>query len=372
MTETRRWLLAVLAITVAALFLYGGIPYDEAPYSEWDLAAYRTMAGSSPRLSSEINAPYAYRVLGPYLAGVLPGSDERGFRILTVLLSLVAAGLLFRLNRGLPAAPAAAALAAVFFVLNKRLFGFTAWDYFQVNDLLSLVSILVGYGAILERRWRTYAAALALGCLAKETPLLLVPVAFASVWEDGALRRDWRRVASSSIPAVAVFAVARLAIEPAGGRGLLAAFVDAADKLAYGRTWFRLLVNAFAPVTLVPVVFWRETLEFFRSRRHALLLLVLVFGSALFGINNERLMAPALVVFYPLLARILERRVVKRRWLLAVILVCGVLSSLHHEFARCPLPDRSLTLWLSLGALAVATIAAAAARYINPEEGGAG
>lgn len=369
MPKTRRWLLAVLAVTVALLYLYGGIPYEESPYTDWDLASYRSMAQAAPGLSSEVNQPYAYRVLGPYLAGLLPGPDPVGFRLLTLALSLSLAVLLFRSLEG-PVTPRAAAAATILFVLNKRLFGFTSWDYFQVNDLMALVSILVGYVALERRRWSVFALALAVGCFAKETPLLLVPVAFAAVWEAGRERRDWLRALVASLPAIAVFGLLRLVIEPAGGRGLVAAFVDAVDKLAHPETWFRLLVNAFAPVSLVPIVFWRDTVEFFRSRRHALFLLVLVFGSALFGINNERLMAPAFVVIYPLVAVILERRVLGRRRVLALLIVAGALSSLHHDFARFPLPGRVFTLALTLASLAVATAASAAARFRDSMEGG--
>jgi len=363
MTDHRKWFLFLLVAAAVATFFYGEISYDESPYDGWDLAAYREMARAAPGLSESVNAPYAYRILGPYVSGLLPGPDPAGFRSLTIVLSLLVVALLFGLARDLPARPAAAALAALLFVMNKRFFGFTAWDYFQVNDLVALVSIVVGYRAALGRRWTTYAAALAIGCLAKESPLLILPVAFVSLLETGDLRNEWRRAVAASVPALAVFGVLRFAIEPAGGRGLVSAFVDAADKLAYGRTWFRLLVNAFAPVSLLPLVFWRETVGFFRKRRHGLVFFVLVFVSALFGINNERLMAPAAVVFYPLIAHILERRLLERRWFAVALVACGALSLLHHEFARYPLPSRELTLALSLGSLAAVTVASFAVGF---------
>lgn len=81
--------LAILfIIAIIMVILYGQIDYTAEPFSSWDLAPYRKIALASPGISPTIEQPFAYRLLGPYLVGLLPVPDPIGFYAFAVALSI--------------------------------------------------------------------------------------------------------------------------------------------------------------------------------------------------------------------------------------------------------------------------------------------
>ena len=204
-----------------------------------------------------------------------------------------------------------------------------------------------------------------LGALTRETALLMIPVAVIALLQERASKRDWISLALAVGPGVACFVLVRWLVEPAGGMGLWEALRFHSAKLLAGETWLRLLVTPFMPLTFLPLIFWRASLAFFRQRRwHLLAFVLLVYASALFGQNNERLVAPVFIVYYWLIAQVLQETSEYRpRWLVPLTLALAFLGSLHHEYARYPLPSRSLTLFFSWGGLAIVSAAWGYARW---------
>jgi hypothetical protein len=362
-------LIVVLIVTAVMIFLYGGVDYGAERFAIMDLHNYRAMANASPGIAEEVGKPYAYRLLGPYLVGLLGIPIEQGFYLLTVVSSLVLAVLFYFFLKRYRISPAVAAVTTVLFVLNKQLFGASVWNYFQLKDLLSMISVLVMFMALSDGRWFVFAAALLFGALAGEVPLIMVPVALVYLRERGRLGREWRRLLAAVLPAVAAFVVIRLLVPAPRGMTLLEALLHYPRKLRHPAVWFRLLVNPFVPVSLLPLVFFESTVAFLKKNRHALAYLLLVFASALLGSNNERLMAPAFVVFYLVIGLIVQDRIYPHRGMLALLVAAGFLSSLHHLIARYPLPDRNITIALSGGSLVVVSAATVILRRRSPAAG---
>lgn len=67
-------------------------------------------------------------------------------------------------------------------------------------------------------------------------------------------------------------------------------------------------------------------------------------------------MAPAFIVFYSLLAIILNNELARSRGMILIVVIAAVIANLHHTYARFPLP-RALTMGLSLFAFGFVTIA---------------
>lgn len=356
--------LVLLAATLLILFFYGEIPYASQPYVTTDLYHYRQMAAAAPGLPVDVQQPYLYRLLGPYLAGLLPLPDVAAFRLLTWLAAMALAQLFFAYLRSSGIRSQMALLAVLFFLLNKHLFGVHVWSFFQLADLFAFIALLLLLWALEQRRWRLFGLVFLFAALSKETPLLMAPAAVVYLWQQGragvlpAWRSQLVRLLAALTPGLIAFLALRLLLEPAGGLGLAAAALRYAAKFTAPATWFRLFANPFLPFLLLPLLFWRQTLAFLQARWHLLLFLALIAASTLFGSNNERLMAPAFLVFYPLLAQIMQTRLAGRPALLLTLLLCAVAASLHHEIARFPLPDRAFSLALSLGALVVVTAVA--------------
>ncbi len=76
-------------LTALMAFLYGRIKETRPEYADWDIWEYSRMAAAAPGLADDIPSPFAYRLLGPYLAGLLPFPDPQSFQLLSLLLSFV-------------------------------------------------------------------------------------------------------------------------------------------------------------------------------------------------------------------------------------------------------------------------------------------
>lgn len=345
------------------VFLYGQIDYTVAPYKDWDLASYRVMAQAAPGIAEGVCQPPAYRLLGPYLAGLLPVSDPVAFYALAVIASLVLALLAFYFFRDFGLSPAVAAIVVALFTFNRFWFGLTVWDFFQLNDLLALIFIVILFLAMYRNRWGLFGAVLFLAALTRETGFLMIPVAAVYLWERKELSAQWKRALAATVPALAAFVLIRLFVPAPCGKPLLEQLAAHSVSILSLEKLFRLFINSYLPFSLLPVVFFATTARYFRTRLHALVFVVLVFLSTLFGATfDERLLAPAFLVIYAIIGLVIEEYRTEK-WFVVALLVAGFVASLHHSTARFPLPDRSWTLALSLGALAAVTLAAIVCRF---------
>jgi hypothetical protein len=341
---------------------YGQIDYLTPPMSGWDLIWYRHMAAAAPALATDVPQPYCFRVFGPYLAGLLPVSDETAFRWLSCLAAggLTISLFTFLCHQGVRRR--AALLTTVLFTLNIRILGFLVWDYFQLADLIALVCVLLLFDFLYREQWTAFCGALMVGVLTRETVLLVLAAAPLYLREKRSSRESWIALLLASVPALAIFALLRASIEPRGGLDLAQALSTHAPKLLSLGAWGRLLINSFLPVALIPFIAPRASVEFFSERRHLLGYIGVTMASTLFGTDMERLMAPAFVVVYLLVATLLDRELVCSRSYASLLILAGVIGSLHHTIGVVTLPGRTYTIALAAAALALGTSCAIAAR----------
>jgi len=206
-----------------------------------------------------------------------------------------------------------------------------------------------------KKKWFAFAIVFAFASLTREVSMLAIPVVFIYLVEQKDLSANWRKAVIAILPGLLLFFLVRIFIPISGGNTLLSAFLAHANKLLLPETVFRLLINPFLPICFIPIIFYKHTLKFFKDRKYTLVYLCLVFLSTLFGNNNERLMAPAFIVFYMLVGYLLHNLELKRS---ALLLIVGIsfLSCLHHTIARWPLPNAKWTYLLSFGATLVISI----------------
>ena len=346
-------------------FFYGKIDYQKSEYASWDLHDYRTMAHATPHLTQDVRQPFVYRVLGPYLAGLMPFSIDLNFLILSGLAGLALSCVFFLFLSTVLVPPRIAAVATILFILNKYLYGFPVWNYFHLNDILSQIEIVLLIWAMISQKWLWFGIVLLLGSLTRETPLILIPVVLLFALETKRFPTIWPRLVLLFLPALFCVIALRSGLHSHQGNNLVQAFIAYSDKIFMPDTWFRLFVNSFIPFSLVPLVFFKTTVNFFRERKFALLLSVLVVLSTFLGYNIERLMAPAFVIFYSLLAVIFQKHIADSGHIVFISFICAVLSNLHHTYALFPLP-RGLTIGLSLLSLSLVTIIMIYHRKISP------
>jgi hypothetical protein len=343
------------------LFLWGNVNWHVPPADRWDGWHYRTMAEAAPGLSEVAAAPFRYRVLGTYTVGLLFGQSYiAGFFLVNyaALLAVVVLLYFFLCYAGI--SRPAAAFSAALFTMNTHLFGLTAWLTFHTNDSLAMLFLLLAVWATMARRWGLFSLFLLLGALSRETWVLAVPTALVFLWERKLLRSDLARLLLAVLPAVVVTILLRtlLHAEVVGSLEPLQAFQRFAPKIVDPEFWARQFANSLKPLSFLPLIFLGVTLRWARGNLFMVALILLTLVSSLLGSANERLMAPAFMAFYWLLALVIQEAIWPHRGMLAILAAATFLSTLHYWYARFPLPSRELTIAIGGVAWAVVTIAA--------------
>ena len=354
------YLAAVLALTAIMLFLWGEVDYTIEPYSRWDGWHYRQMAQAAPGISPIAAAPFRYRVLGTYPVGLLPIDTILAFRIVNYSLFLLLAVLFYLFLSFVGIRRSIAVYTVVLFTMSTYLFGVTAWYTFHTNDALALIFILMGLWALMTRRWGLFALSLLLGALSRETWILMPPVAFVYLWERKLLAADWKKLVLATVPALITLALLRIFLQAdvQGSIDIPKAFIRYSPKILEPEFWARQFGNTLKPLTFLPLIFFSTTLAYFKANKFMLALIGVTFVSSLLGSADERLMAPAFVAFYWLLALIFEKDIYPHKGMLALIAVCSFVSTFHYRQARFPLPSRELTIYLGLVTWVIVTVAA--------------
>lgn len=342
----------------------GMIKYTDHQYDDADLQSYRAMAQAAPHLTRDEGAPYPYRLLGPYLAGLIPLPDPTAFRILNAIACLVLVVLFYRFLLEQRIHSDAALVTVLLFACNRYFFGFFAWDPFQIDDVLAMICIVLSFSFLLKGRWVGLAICLGIGSITREAVGIMVPVSFFYLWEMGTLRRDLRKCILAMTPFVALFILVRIVVPTEGvsmGAGGIMPFYISMFRESIGnamtpQAWFRRAIWCFLPLTLVPFVFWPTTKSFLASRKYVLLAFLLVMITDLWGIDPlggdaERQMAPSFLAFYWVLAVIVQAWFLRKKWIVSVLLGCAILGSLHHVYGLFPLPSKRVTLLTTLLAL---------------------
>lgn len=157
-----------------------------------------------------VPTPFRYRVLVPYLAGLLPVQPAAAFKLITYL-SLFACYALAQVlchRMGLGIRSSAVGLFAAF-TTTTHLFNYH--DPF-LTDAFALAVLFVMMLALFSRSFPLFLAALLPGGLARESTVILVPV---WLWT-----KQWGRAIGAIIVAVAVFLLVRLLFSTETGGGM--------------------------------------------------------------------------------------------------------------------------------------------------------
>ncbi len=303
----------------------------------WDSDEYFLMAqqfaGGEPVTAA---APYAYRVLTPWLVATCCAGDiQRGFLLVNLLSGVALSILLIYWLRHFIARPGvrvlmAAALALQWHAPIRFVFYYPAYvdPLFQVFMVAALIAgerlikqPSIGAGL-------AYTLLVAIGTTARET-MLIVPVCglIAALWQRGQTRQ-WR----SGWPilglaaGVITYLAARTLVDPRGSYR----FFDAIALHIVNKPVFSLLLApfiAFGPMLALIAYDWRATLAFFKSRLDLAALPVLCLGLAYVGGHDtERYFFWAMPVLYLLMAQSIERHyAVASSAAVAGVLVAGQL-----------------------------------------------
>jgi hypothetical protein len=254
--------------------------------------------------------PFGYRIGVPALVHLSPFGDTVSFSVVAWLASAACGAVVFVLLRRFAVGRGLAAALAFCLVLCPPLLVVSLRQGRGV-DPESLLVMLAGTLAIVDRRPRALAAAVLVGAFVRESALFLIPFAYA-VWAERPLDRAAAgRALAAGLPGVLAYAALRLAL-PTVGRDQVLGY----DSLLGGRadvvretlrepwTAARRLIGAFGPLWLVAPFALRD-LPF---ARRGLVLVSLCVVAMTFAQDWGRIVLLAAPVIYVAAAHVLDRR----------------------------------------------------------------
>lgn len=347
--QNRQSIIILVAATLVMFYLYGTIDLTKECFSEWDAHKYIAIAKAAPSVDINVPRPFAFRLFGPYLIGLLSIDPTSGFLLFNYSLILLSIILLFLYLVYSGIDQRIAQYAVLFYILNKHFIGFNAWNPYHINDVIMNVLLIVLFWSFQKRKWIIYAFALLVGSATRETFLIILPVTLVFLVERKRLKEEWWKYTMSLVPAMVFLLYIRYSIKPESGMVLLDAFKRYhIIKINSFKGAYHQFVNPFVPFSIIPLIYFRETIRFFRANKYMFLFIVCVFTATLFGLNKERLVHPAFVVFYLLIAKIINSNRLNDKYLL-VLVALAFLGSLHYLIGRFPLPSRDITIITSGG-----------------------
>ena len=254
--------------------------------------------------------PFAYRIGVPTLVHLLPFGHTFSFSLLAWLSSGAAAAVAYVLMRRFGVGrPLAAGLALCLATCPPLLVASLRQG--RSVDPESVLVMLAGTLAIVDRRPVAFGVVVALGALVRESALFLVPFAYA-VWAERLVDpRAARQVAVASLPGIGAYAAVRLAIPTVGREQVLgygSALGGRADvlreALADPVVQARRLAISFGPLWLAAPF----ALRGLRFAREGLVLVGLCAVAMLFAADWGRIVLLAAPVFYVAGAWVLNGR----------------------------------------------------------------
>jgi hypothetical protein len=351
----------IFLMTAVMIVYYGRIDISNAPFSDIpDIQNYRLMAIASPGFDETVSRNFGYRILLPYIAGLMPFNVDTNFYILTLLMAFTIPFIFFRFLKVYGLKEDTAFFLTVLFLAGRYTFGFPVWDFYDVHDLLTHILILFFLIGLRKNNFIVMASALALGVINRETILFLVPSAGFYYLFMLKEKKYSLIFVLSVLPAMILFAAVRSLIvtESTGDTGMLYSLgklkFDETGKLFNPITYYR-IINTFIPLTFIPFVFWNTTKDFFRKNIHFLILIMTYYASCFLAGDTERLIVPVFPVFFLLLGIIFENRGFYELKGRILVLSACLLSIPHHIYFRIRLPHRDWKVAVSLITLAVVT-----------------
>jgi hypothetical protein len=283
---------------------------------------YGWMAEHFGWFEHEVSAPFAYRFVAPMLVHYSGLGTFGGFRVLNLGCHALGTWLIYRIARRFTRTPAAAVLAAAFFVTRK--FGLKFLTYYPVaTDGLGDVVMLAIIWATLERRHAAYVLAMIVAVGTRENLLALLPFNALHVVRTGAGRRRFVLAATLQLVPLVLLALSRWhpVFRPVGAPGptlFLTAGVALAKSPATQGVLSLAYSNALGALAVLPLLSWRRTVAFLGERWEWAYFLVSTFVlSAVGGYDYDRFaswMTPLPLVLL-VAAELRDAAVPSRLWL---------------------------------------------------------
>ncbi|MFC2084495.1 hypothetical protein ACFLS9_05515 [Bacteroidota bacterium] len=344
-----KYLSWLIAFSIISIILSDRIDYWMPEYAHMDQVKYREMAEAAPNINLEVDKPFSYRILAPWIAGISPFKVDVSFFILNIatLILLVIAFYYFIIYHSISNRIAFGLTSC--FIFNRYFFQFYSWDYFQLCDTLSFLFLLLSLFFLFGNKWLKLACISLLGVLTKELALLVIPIGYVFLVRKKATRSEFVKFTFSIVPAIVVFVGFRLLLKVNSGDELIDQFLYGAGKFFLPEVLAKKFIIAFIPFGLIPIIFFKEVVLFIKQNSHLFVYFLAVVFVSFFG-DYERLMTPSAPVYYCFIAFVIQKYLPEERSksvlrnFLVVLIIMSFLSSFYHLWGLLQLPNRDISI----------------------------
>lgn len=345
-------ILLLVIVALISIALSGKISYWNPEYSNMDFNKYIKMAEVSPSINSNIPQPFVFRIIVPWLAGILPFSIATGFYLMSLLFQLLFVILLYHFLVFYSIEKNISFALTVCFIFNRYFFQFFSWDYFQAGDVLSNVIVLTMFFLIVKKKWLLLSLIFLLGIFVKETVLLILPLGYFLLLRRLKDKKDILCFTLASLIPIIIFVSSRILMSNQIGENLVNQFIAGVSDIFTPKVFIKKFIVAFTPFGLIPIIFPKEILKFIRERFYLFIYFVGVVFTSFFG-DLERLMAPSAPVYFLLMGFIVQSYLINKKnpqiliFIYTIILI-SFLSSFYHLWGVFQLPNKNITIILTI------------------------
>jgi hypothetical protein len=266
---------------------------------------YLRMANAAPQLLKSVPAPFGYRILPSFLAGIAPLDAPQAFSLLSLLGLMCLPFLWFRWLKD--ENDAVKTGSCICLLMNPHLVGFVSYNPYQFCDVITFVLTLLTLIALSERRYWLVLPLMCVGVLSRETILLFIPFGVLLIWQQTKSTPKVLRYVGYCLPALLLMGYIRLTFTPQNTWSFVEAFqVSGGDALS-PVIWLRLLLNTFAPLIFIPLFFRKTIQQYLMQNLQWVLMFMATLGSCFMAKDKERLLVIAFPIVYLGLAKLMHR-----------------------------------------------------------------
>lgn len=344
-----KYILFLILASQIFIFLTGSIDYTNSEFSNSDFNKYIKMAEASPGINQDVIRPFVYRIIIPWIAGILPFSIFTNFEILNHIALIFLSLSIFIFFYDHNTSPKLAFVLTLAFQLNRYFFLLNTWNQFQVCDAVSLGIVFLSFSLIKRKNWFPMLIIFPVSVLIKEYVLIILPAGLFYLVISKSKKQDFIYYFIISLISISVFVLIRKVIFSEGGESL---FVQYTTQVIYYSKPVLLLkrfVVPFTPFGLIPIFYYKELLKFFKEESHFFIYTLTVIGLSFFG-EPERLMAPLSVVYLLFVGKIISqiiRDFVSKRSEInfySLFLLIVFAASFYHIWGIVKLPSKEISM----------------------------
>ncbi len=344
-----RFIYLLSVICLVQIFLSGQANLSNYD-SNHDVISYRKIASAFPSVDYSIGKPFAYRLLAPWLVGILFNDVDFGFTFLNALTSVLFIMTLFYFFKQNKISGRIAFFITAAFIFNRYFIPNYAYEPYRFTDVLSNLFLLLNFIFLTEKKYEIVFLLSLLGVLTKEIALIIIPIGITFILLNDKKNKLLIFIFYSLI-IITIFISIRIFIPAEQGITLSQAFSENWKKIFSPEAIVKQLFLAFNPMFLIPLFYYKEFWRFNKNNLQWFVLLISVLFASLFGGDKERLMLPNIPIYYLFIAlafqKLEDSRTIKFSVWIIILLIIWV-TNLHHIWGLIKLPSREISLAFAL------------------------